>query len=77
LANSLTDSVAADCDLPRAMKRFLGQVMPRTHTAIFTSQRSGNSIDYPDTAEHVVALAEQQPGFIVLESVRDEGGLGI
>jgi len=46
------------------MKRFREQVTP-------------DPTGYAETADRMVELAEQQPGFIGIESVRDESGFGI
>ena len=48
------------------------------YACIFTNQRalSGNDI-YALMAEQMITLAEQQPGFLGMETVRDETGLGI
>jgi heme-degrading monooxygenase HmoA len=59
------------------MKRFRGQVMPGTFAVIFTNQQTPDSTGYTETADRMVELAEQQPGFIGIESVRDENGFGI
>ena len=46
--------------------------------AIFTNQRSDEGHDlYPMMADKMVELAAKQPGFLGVESVRDEEGLGI
>ena len=44
---------------------------------IFTSQRTATEAGYGDTADRMVALAAQQPGYLGVESVRGEDGLGI
>ena len=43
---------------------------------IFTSQRS-EAEGYEELAQSMRALAEQQPGFLGMESVRDASGRGI
>ena len=48
---------------------------PRYTAVIFTSLRHGRDDGYAAMAEQLVALAEQQPGFLGLESARD--GVGI
>lgn len=54
---------------------------PPYYAVIFTNQRSRQSADgddgYADTAERMVALAKQQPGFLGVESVRGADGMGI
>lgn len=52
---------------------------PETYyAAIFTNQRSEEGGDlYPVMSEKMVELAAQQPGFLGMESVRADDGLGI
>ena len=50
---------------------------PPYHAVIFTSQRTDGDQGYAAMAEHMVALARQQPGFLGVESVRDGEGFGI
>lgn len=51
---------------------------PPYYAVIFINQRNSNDAEgYGDTAEHMVALAEQQTGFLGIESVRDVSGKGI
>ncbi|MCO7175767.1 antibiotic biosynthesis monooxygenase family protein [Sporolactobacillus kofuensis] len=51
---------------------------PPYYAVIFTSKRTANDEeDYNQTAEWMVKLASKQPGFLGVESVRDERGLGI
>ena len=52
---------------------------PETYyAAIFTNQRSDSGDDiYAMMSEKMVSLASEQPGFLGLESVRDDSGLGI
>ena len=48
------------------------------YTAIFTNQRSEAGADlYPMMSEKMVELAQKQPGFLGMESVRGDDGLGI
>ena len=48
------------------------------YAAIFTNQRSDEGADlYQVMSEHMVELAAQQPGFLGVESVRGDDGLGI
>ena len=50
----------------------------RYFAAIFTTQRSQSGDDvYEIMASRMVALAQQQPGFLGLESVRGDDGIGI
>lgn len=45
---------------------------------IFVSQRTGEDAEgYGAAAEAMAALAAAQPGYAGVDSVRDEGGLGI
>ncbi len=48
---------------------------PPYYAVIFTSLRTDVAEGYEDTAERMVELAAQQPGFLGVESARD--GLGI
>lgn len=51
---------------------------PPYHVAIFSSRR--NAIDqagYADSARRMFDLAARQPGFLGIESVRDDDGFGI
>jgi heme-degrading monooxygenase HmoA len=52
---------------------------PKGSTAvIFVAQRTDADAEgYAAAAEAMVALAEQQPGYLGMDSVRDAGGLGI
>lgn len=48
------------------------------YAVIFSSQRSaGDAAGYEATAERMVALAAQQPGFLGVESARGADGFGI
>jgi heme-degrading monooxygenase HmoA len=48
------------------------------YAVIFTSRRVGVADDgYGEMAERMEELARQQPGFLGVESARDESGLGI
>lgn len=48
---------------------------PPYYAVIFTSLRTKGDNGYTDTAQHMLALAREQPGFLGVDSVRD--GLGI
>lgn len=51
---------------------------PPYWAVIFTSLRTpGDAEGYARTAERLVALAREQPGFLGVESVRDAEGVGI
>ncbi len=51
------------------------------YAVIFTSRRStkydGQDEGYEETAQRMLALASQQPGFLSVESARDRDGFGI
>lgn len=51
--------------------------VPPYYAVIFTSQRTAVDDGYADTAERMVALAGQQPGFLGVESVRGADGVGM
>lgn len=48
---------------------------PPYYAVIFTSVRTEENKDYGETAQRMVELAAQQPGFLGVESARE--GLGI
>ncbi|HEX2834512.1 MAG TPA: antibiotic biosynthesis monooxygenase [Thermoanaerobaculia bacterium] len=50
---------------------------PPYYAVIFTSRRTEVADGYGDTAERMVELAAEQPGFLGYESVRGEDGFGI
>ena len=51
---------------------------PPYYAVIFTSLRSSSDPEgYAVTAERMVELAHQQPGYLGIESARGEDGLGI
>jgi len=50
---------------------------PPYYAVIFTSVRTAADEGYADTAAKMVALASGQPGFLGVESVREQGGIGI
>lgn len=45
---------------------------PPYHAVIFTSERTHNDDGYEDAAERILDLPAQQPGFLGIDSVRDE-----
>ena len=50
----------------------------RYYAVIFTAQHSLSGDDmYEITADRMVTLAQQQPGFLGVESVRGDDGIGI
>ena len=50
---------------------------PPYYAVIFTSNRTEGDRGYGSMAQKMVELAAQQPGFLGVESVRDEHGVGI
>lgn len=48
-----------------------------SYAVIFTSQRRAGDHGYGDTAERMLELARQQPGFIAVRSARGADGLGL
>jgi len=48
---------------------------PPYYAVVFTSLRTDDNNGYAEMAERMIHLAEQQPGFLGVETVRD--GLGI
>ncbi len=60
------------------MKHFVRPTRPGDYAVIFTSQRAtGDHAAYGAMADHMVALAAQQPGFIGVESSRGDDGYGV
>ena len=56
---------------------FAATPKPPYYAVIFTSQLSDSAAGYRELAERMVDLATAQPGFLGMESVRDNTGLGI
>mmetsp|Transcript_18234 Transcript_18234/g.42760 ORF Transcript_18234/g.42760 Transcript_18234/m.42760 type:complete len:125 (+) Transcript_18234:61-435(+) len=50
---------------------------PPYYAVIFTSYRTEVQADYSDTAKRMVELASQQPGFLGVESAREEAGITV
>ena len=51
---------------------------PPYYAVIFTSVRTDlDTTEYADTAERMVELAQRQPGFLGVESARDEVGITV
>lgn len=44
---------------------------PPYYAVIFTNERTENTEGYAETADHMVALAAQQPGYLGFESAGD------
>jgi len=59
------------------MNGFAKTPQPPYYAVIFTSQRTDADKGYGSTAERMLELAAQQPGYLGVESVRDGSGLGI
>jgi heme-degrading monooxygenase HmoA len=47
------------------------------YAVIFSSQRTDGDNGYAALADRMVELAQQQPGYLGVESARDENGFGI
>lgn len=56
---------------------FAATPQPPYYAVIFTSRRTAVDDGYDAVAARMVELAEKQPGFLGVESVRDATGLGI
>ncbi|TVY11733.1 antibiotic biosynthesis monooxygenase family protein [Paenibacillus cremeus] len=50
---------------------------PPYYAVIFTSERTAGDNGYSAMGDRMVGLASAQPGFLGVESVRDEQGVGI
>ncbi|MDY7539725.1 antibiotic biosynthesis monooxygenase [Undibacterium sp. 5I1] len=50
---------------------------PPYYAVIFTSNRTEGDDGYSDMAENMLALAAQQPGFLGVESAREEVGITV
>jgi heme-degrading monooxygenase HmoA len=50
---------------------------PPYYAVIFTSLRSAGDAGYGVTADRMVELAAQQPGYLGIETARGDDGLGI
>lgn len=59
-------------------ERFAATPAPPYYAVIFTNQRSDvDDAGYGKAAERMVELASDMPGFLGVETTRDETGLGI
>ena len=47
------------------------------YAVIFTSELAGNDEGYAETARRMMALARQQPGFLGVDSARDDIGITV
>lgn len=54
-----------------------GKLIPPYYMVTFISQLKSPSADYDDMAHKMIDLAESQPGFLGIESVRSPTGKGI
>ena len=60
------------------MERMVPTLKPPYYAVIFTSQRrEGDHGGYDEMAKRMVELAANQPGYLGVESVRDDQGVGI
>jgi len=59
------------------MSRFATLPDPPYYAVIFTAQRAEGDHGYGAMADKMVKLAATQPGYLGVESTRDEAGLGI
>lgn len=50
---------------------------PPYYAVIFTSLRTGVTEGYADTAERMIELAREQPGFLGIESARQAVGITV
>ena len=58
-------------------ERFARTPRPPYYAVIFANQRTPGDDGYGATADRMVELAAQQPGYLGIESTRDEAGFGI
>lgn len=58
-------------------ERFAPTPEPPYYAVIFASQQTGNPAGYDAMGDAMVNLATTQPGFLGIESTRDETGFGI
>ncbi len=54
-----------------------GRIGVGHYAVVFTSQRMAGDDGYAQTAEEMARLAAGQPGFLGMESARNDDGLGI
>ena len=52
-------------------------MLPQYYAVIFTSIKKDNDEGYPSMAKRMVELAHQQPGFLGVESARNEIGITV
>ena len=70
-------SRANDCAAYMNTSRFAPLVDPPYYAVIFTAQRRAGDFGYDAMAEKMAALAAEQPGYLGVETTRDDAGLGI
>jgi len=58
-------------------QRFATTPQPPYFVVSFSSQRFGDDDSYGEMADRMAELAAQQPGYIGVESARDQEGFGI
>jgi heme-degrading monooxygenase HmoA len=56
---------------------FASTPAPPYYAVIFASQRKDGDQGYGATAERMMELAAQQPGYLGVETARDDGGFGL
>ena len=59
------------------MNQIVKTPAPPYYAVVFTSIRSDTDEGYSTAAAKMMALASEQPGFLGVESVREQSGLGI
>ena len=59
------------------MKMIATTPLPPYYAVIFTSLRTDNDNDYHETSQQMLALAEQQQGFLGFESARQDIGISV
>ena len=59
------------------MAKFACTPKPPYYAVIFSSVRKENDVGYGEMAERMLTLASQQPGFLGVESARDEIGITV
>lgn len=59
------------------MTEFAGTPKPPYYAVVFSSVRSTSDDGYAEMAEHMAELAARQPGFLGLESAREQIGITV
>lgn len=59
------------------MTPFTSRFQPPYYAVIFSNQRTEVDAGYGDMAERMLALAARQPGYLGVDSVRNDQGSGI